>query len=211
MVRGPLGRVGEEVTELFAHPGGWAARPMAHVLNFFNRRGNQLVAGALEVRPGHRVLEIGFGGGAAVPATLGALGGDGQLCAVDLSPDMAILAARRFRTAVENGTLLLASANVAALPLESAVFDRAYALHSHMYWPSPLAGIREIHRVLRPEGRMLLAMDVVSGIRLIQWFGRGYQPAGPDRLVELFGDAGFTHVTTARLTSGVVAVLGTRH
>ena len=98
MVRGPLGRVGEEVTELFAHPGGWAARPMAHVLNFFNRRGNQLVAGALEVRPGQRVLEIGFGGGAAFPATLSALDGDGQLCAVDLSPDMAILAARRFRT-----------------------------------------------------------------------------------------------------------------
>ena len=114
MVRGPLGRVGEEVTELFAHPGGWAARPMAHVLNFFNRRGNQLVAGALEVRPGQRVLEIGFGGGAAFPATLSALDGDGQLCAVDLSPDMAILAARRFRTAVEDGTLLLASANVAS-------------------------------------------------------------------------------------------------
>jgi len=210
MVRGPLGRVGQEITELFAHPGGRAARPMAHVLNFFNRRGNQLVAGALEVRPGQRVLEIGFGGGAAVPATLGALAGDGQLCAVDLSPDMAILAARRFRTAMEDGTLVLASSDVTALPLRSEVFDHAYALHSHMYWPSPLAGIREIHRVLRPHGRILLAMDVVSGIRLIQWFGRAYQPAGPDRLVELFGDAGFTDVTTSPLTKSVVAVLGTR-
>src|SRR5205807_8958543 len=133
-------------------------------LNFFNRRGNQLVAGALEVRPGQRVLEIGFGGGAAFPATLSALDGDGQLCAVDLSPDMTILAARRFRTAVDDGTLLLASADAAALPLQSAAFDRAYALHSHIYWPSPLAGIREIHRVLRPAGRILLAVDVVSGI-----------------------------------------------
>src|SRR6266498_4470088 len=100
MVRGPLRRVGEQVTELFAHPGGSAARPMAHVLNFFNRRGNRLVADALDVRTGHRVLEIGFGGGAAVPAMLGALRGDGQLCAVDLSPDMAVLAASRFRTEV---------------------------------------------------------------------------------------------------------------
>jgi ubiquinone/menaquinone biosynthesis C-methylase UbiE len=157
------------------------------------------------------VLEVGFGGGAAVPATLGALGGDGQLCAVDLSPDMAGLAARRFRTETEAGTLVLLSADVGALPIKSDVFDRAYALHSHMYWPSLLAGIREIHRVLRPQGRILLAMDVVSGIRLIQWFGRAYQPAGPDRLVELFGEAGFTDVTTARLTSSVVAVVATRH
>jgi hypothetical protein len=81
--------------------------------------------------------------------------------------------------------------------------------------PHPVEGDvvddHESHRVLRTEGRILLAMDVVSGIRRIQWFGRAYQPAGPDRLVELFGDAGFTDVTTARLTSGVVAVLGTRH
>jgi SAM-dependent methyltransferase len=95
--------------------------------------------------------------------------------------------------------------------MQSDVFDRAYALHSHMYWPSLLGGIREIHRVLRPQGRIVLAMDVVSGIRLIQWFGRSYQPAGPDRLVELFGEAGFTDVTTARLTSSVVAVVATRH
>jgi ubiquinone/menaquinone biosynthesis C-methylase UbiE len=124
---------------------------------------------------------------------------------------MAVLAARRFRTAVEAGALALACADVAALPLQSSEFDRAYALHSHMYRPSPLAGIREIHRLLRPEGRILLAMDVVSGIRLIQWFGRAYQPAGPERLVELFAEAGFTDVTTTRLTSGVVAVIGTRH
>jgi hypothetical protein len=39
---------------------------MVRVLNFFNRRGNQLVAGTLDVRPGHRVREVGFGGGAAV-------------------------------------------------------------------------------------------------------------------------------------------------
>jgi len=210
MARGPLGRIGEEVTELFAHPGGWATRPMARVLNFFNRRGNQRVAGALEVRPGQRVLEIGFGGGAAVPATLRALEGEGHLCAVDLSPDMVVLAAKRFRTAVEDRTLLLANGDVAALPLESGVFDSAYALHSHMYWPSPLTGVREIHRVLRPGGRVLLGMDVVSGIRLIQWFGRGYEPVGPDRLAELFQEADFTDVTTSRLTGGVVAVLGTR-
>jgi len=184
---------------------------MARVLNFFNRRGNQRVPGALDVRPGQRVLEIGFGGGAALRSTLHTLQGNGQLCAVDLSPDMAVLAARRFRTEVEDRTLLVASADVAALPLESEVFDRAYALHSHMYWPSLLTGIREVHRVLRPGGRVLLGMDVVAGVRLIQWFGRGYQPAGPDRLAEVFQEAGFTDVSPFRLTAGVVAVLGTRH
>lgn len=210
MVLEPLRRVGEEVTELFAHPAGRMARPMVHVLNFFNGRANRLVASALDVRPGHQLLEVGFGGGAAIPTTLGALGGSGLLCGVDLSPDMVVLAARRFSTGYGSTPLVLANADVAALPLKSATFDRAYALHSHIYWPSPLDGLREIHRVLKPTGRVLLAMDVVSGIRLIQWFGRGYQPAGPDRLVAMFEDAGFRGVGSTRLTGGVVAVLGTR-
>lgn len=183
---------------------------MAHALNFFNRRGNRLAAVALDVRPGHRVLEVGFGGGAAIRTTLGALAGEGSLCAIDLSADMAVLAADRFHRVIGEGALVLACGDVEALPLRSSTFDRAYAMHSHMYWPSPLAGIREVHRVLRPEGRVLLAMDVISGLRLIRWFGRGYQPATPARLVDLFGAAGFSDIATTRLTGGVVAVSGTR-
>ena len=53
-------------------------------------------------------------------------------------------------------------------------------------------------------------MDVVSGVRLIRWFGRDYEPAGPDRLVELLEAAGFADVATTKLTGGTVAVLGTR-
>ena len=207
---GPVRRVGEEITELFAHPGGWAARPMAHALNFFNRRGNQRVAAALAIRPGHRVLEVGFGGGAAFPTTLGALDSVGMLCGIDLSSDMATVARRRFRAAVEAKLLIMACADVGALPLVAETFDAAYALHSHLYWPSPLAGIRELHRVLQPGGQLLLAMDLASGVRLVRWFGRGYEPAMPDRLAEMYREAGFFEVRTVELTRGVVSVIGTR-
>ena len=210
MVRNPVRRIGEGVTELFAHPGGWAARPMLHVLNFFNRRGNRLVATALDIRTGHRVLEVGFGGGAAMPTTMAAIDGDGMLCGVDLSADMARLVAERFRSTAGDITPLLACGDVERLPVRSQTFDRAYAMHSHLYWPSPLAGIREMHRVVRPHGRILLGMDVVSGVRLVRWFGRGYEPPDPDDLQELLRNAGFVDVSSRKLTGGVVAVVGTR-
>jgi len=210
VARNPVRRIGEDVTELFAHPGGWAAGPMVHVLNFFNRRGNRLVADALGVRPGHRVLEVGFGGGAAIPTTMAALDGDGMLCGVDLSADMARLAAGRFRNSAGDVTPLFACADVERLPLKSQSFDRAYAMHSHLYWPSPLTGIREMHRVLRRDGRILLGMDVVSGVRLVRWFGRGYKPPDPPALEELLRTAGFADVSSRTLTGGIVAVVGTR-
>src|SRR5438477_2383 len=127
VARNPVRRIGEDVTELFAHPGGRAARPMVYVLNFFNRRGNRLVASALDVRRGHRVLEVGFGGGAAMPTTMAALDGNGMLCGVDLSADMARLLADRFRRTDAGVTPLLACGDVERLPLKSETFDRAYA------------------------------------------------------------------------------------
>jgi SAM-dependent methyltransferase len=183
---------------------------MVYVLNFFNRRGNRLVASALDVRRGHRVLEVGFGGGAAMPTTMAALKGNGVLCGVDLSADMARLVAERFRGTPGDVTPVLACGDVERLPLRSQTFDRAYAMHSHLYWPSPLTGIREMHRVLRPGGRMLLGMDVVSGVRLVRWFGRGYKPPYPDDLQELLCQAGYVDVSSRKLTGGVVAVVGTR-
>lgn len=179
---------------------------MAHVLNFFNRPGNRLVASALDIRPGHRVLEVGFGGGAAIPTTLAALDGDGRLCGVDLSADMARLAAGRFG----GGVVVFACGDAQALPIRSGIFDRAYAMHSHLYWPSVPAGLAEVHRVLQPGGRMLLGMDVISGVRLVRWFGRGYKPAGAEVLARQVTAAGFGEVATRKLTRGLVVVLGTR-
>jgi SAM-dependent methyltransferase len=183
---------------------------MVHALNFFNRPGNRRVASALDIRPRHHVLEVGFGGGSAIPTTSAALGGRGRFVGIDLSPDMTRLAAARFERTASEPRLVFACGDAAHLPLVSGTFDRAYAMHSHLYWPSPLDGVREMRRVLRPGGRILLGMDVVSGVRLIRWFGRGYDPADPDRLAPLFQEAGFEALTRLKLSGRVVAVIGTR-
>lgn len=206
----PIERFGAPIVELFAHPAGRAARPMARVLNFFNRQTGQRAAAALGVTPGQRVLEIGFGGGAAIPTTLRALDQQGQLCAVDLSQDMVAVAGQRFSEPVRQGRLVLACSEASALPFHSRAFDRAYALHSHMYWPSLMGGINEMYRVLAPGGQLLLAMDTVAGIALLQRFGGEPPQAGMNQLAELFTQAGLTQVTTQRLARGVVAVSGTR-
>lgn len=210
MAENPLRRVGNQVIDLFGHPGGRAARPMAHVLNFFNHRSGERAAAALGVRPGHRVLEVGLGGGAAIPSTLRALDGVGLLCAVDLSGDMVGLAARRFITAVGDGRLVLVNADALALPLDSGTFDRAFALHSHMYWPAVLAGIRELRRVLVPGGRLLLAMDTVAGIAVLQRFMGSNRQGESGQLSNLLAEAGFAEITTQKLTRGVVSISGTR-
>ncbi len=200
----------QRVVDLFGHPAGLAAEPMARTLNIVNRAGNQRMADFVGARPGDRVLEVGFGGGAAISRTLGRIAPSGVLVAVDLSVDMAIRARRVFADAARSGALHVLCADVARLPIADVSVDHAYAMNSHQYWPSPADGIREIHRVLRTGGRLVLGMDTVAGIHLIRWFGPNYSPATPAQLVDLFRDAGFGRVTTRRLTPTVTAVIGER-
>ena len=58
-------RVGQRIVDLFAHPAGMAARPMARILNLVNAAANRRVADLLELGgeqlgqiEGLRVFEI---------------------------------------------------------------------------------------------------------------------------------------------------------
>jgi len=59
--------------------------------------------------------------------------------------------------------LICGTAGVDALPFPVAAFDKALALNSMQVWPDPVAGLREIRRVLKPAGTIALGFTVNSG------------------------------------------------
>jgi ubiquinone/menaquinone biosynthesis C-methylase UbiE len=56
--------------------------------------------------------------------------------------------------------------DVAALPFDDAAFDLVVSTLSMHHWSDPAAGLREIHRVLRPGGKALI-WDLRPGFRLL--------------------------------------------
>lgn len=96
---------------------------------------------------GARVLDVGAGTGAATRAVLAA--GAGAAVAVDAAFGMlAHHAADRPPAAV---------GDVVALPFADAAFDAAVAAFSLNHLPEPAAGLREMARVARPGGPLLVA------------------------------------------------------
>ncbi|MBB1258869.1 class I SAM-dependent methyltransferase [Streptomyces alkaliterrae] len=109
-------------------------------------------AAALGLRAGGRVLDAGCGTGRALPALRAAVGAEGLVFGVDLTPAMLDVAARAGRR--ESGALALA--DVDRLPLRTASLDAVFAAGLIGHVAEPGGTLHELARVVRPGGTLLL-------------------------------------------------------
>jgi ubiquinone/menaquinone biosynthesis C-methylase UbiE len=99
----------------------------------------------------HRVLEIGFGHGRTL-ATLARLVPDGGVAGVDPSELMVRRATARLGSSME-----LRQGGSSNLPFPPSSFDRVFSVHTVYFWADPANDLREIRRVLRSGGKLVLA------------------------------------------------------
>lgn len=97
-------------------PSGWfGTLVMGRLMNRVNRKHIEATLGLLALYPDHQVLEIGFGGGAALSHLADTLS-IGTITGVDTSTDLVRQAERQFRRRIEEGRVRVQSANVVQLP-----------------------------------------------------------------------------------------------
>ena len=134
------------------------------------------VAAAAELRPGMRVLDVGSGtGNAALPAA--AAGAD--VVATDVTPALLAVGERRAR---DRGlTLRWEVADAQALPFADGEFDAVLSTIGAIFAPDHAATARELLRVCRPGGTVVMANWTPGGGvgRFFRLLGR-YEPAGDD-------------------------------
>lgn len=167
------------------------------MLNIVNRPINRWAISSLELMGSEYVLDVGFGGGVGLDLTRPLLP-SGQLVGVDVSDEMVERVARRLELDAAGDNVRVLRADVSALPFADASFDRVYSVNSVFFWPDPVAGIAEIHRVLRPEGLVVVA-GPNSAFLLARVAGIGpAAPSGPGAVRRIAQDAGFRDVRVRR-------------
>lgn len=77
------------------------------------------------------------------------------------------MARKRNASRLANGLVDLTKADVQSLPYPDDSFDRAFTIHCIYFWREPAACLREIRRVLRPDGLVAITIRPVH-----QWQGR---------------------------------------
>jgi len=150
-----IARLRRLLSDQLSRPSGLAGRVVAAGMNRGNREFNARAIERLDVGAGARVLDLGFGGGLTFRPLLerGA-----TVTGVDRAPDMVEAARSRFKTEIEAGRVSLHRGEVQALPLADASVDRVLTVNTVYFWPDLAPGVREIHRVLTPGGRVVIGI-----------------------------------------------------
>jgi ubiquinone/menaquinone biosynthesis C-methylase UbiE len=85
-----------------------------------------------------------------------------DVVSIDISPKMLERAAKK--AAAYSGIIELHQMDVCDLKFPDAAFDTVLTVCTFCSVPKPVAGLRELYRVLKPDGQLLMFEHVRSGI-----------------------------------------------
>lgn len=171
------------------------------VLCLMNQTHSKLTSWGLEyvlVARDAMVLDIGCGGGRTVQR-LADMADQGKVFGIDYA-ETSVAAVRPLNaTGIASGRVEVQQATVSQLPFANNTFHLVTAIQTHYYWPNHLHDLREIYRVLRPGGSLLLIAEAFRGQRFdalnglaMKFLGAGYLTAAEHS--KLLEDAGYLGV-----------------
>jgi arsenite methyltransferase len=140
---GPLGRIG--------------VRIMASTKGSFYRA----MASELNLQPDDDLLDVGCGSAGLLVEQAAHVS---HVAGLDASELQVELARRRLADRIAAGTAEIVLGDAAALPWEDGHFSVVTSLDAMKFVPDPPAALREMHRVLRPGGRVVVTVsDAATG------------------------------------------------
>ena len=176
---------------------------------------------AAQIAAGDRILDIGCGCG-ATSRQAAQIAREGTVLGIDLSTRM--LQRARERSSAEGLTnTTFVRGDVQVYPFESEAFDLAISRFGVMFFADSVAAFRNVHRALRPGGRVaFLAWQTLANNEWLRELlgvlaaGRDLprpQPgspgmfglANPDDVRRIFGEAGYDRVALEDVSESVFA------
>jgi SAM-dependent methyltransferase len=183
-------------------PSGLLGHIIGRIMARETHAANLVALERLDLAPTDDVLEVGFGHGRTLTAAAQVVTA-GRLAGIDPSEVMLQIARQRNAASLRGGRLELNLGVSEHLPWPAASFDKAFAVHTIYFWPQPARDLAEIHRVLRPGGRLVLGYRPSEDPGFARDFpAEIYSIHSVAEIERLVAEAGFSGVETCSKALG---------
>ena len=116
----------------------------------------------ISIRESDVILDIGCGGGRTVNK-LAARATHGKVYGLDFSDASVAMARKTNRQWIKIGRVEVREGSVSQLPFGDGMFDLITAVETHFWWPDLPADMREVFRVLKPGGTLVVIAEIYKG------------------------------------------------
>ena len=179
-------------------PDRWAGRLLVSLMNVSHSGMTDWGLTHARIEKSFAILDVGCGGGRTIEK-LAASATDGVVCGVDYADGSVAAARAKNARSIEAGRVEIRKASVSRLPYPDGKFDVVSAVETQYYWPNPASDMKEILRVLKPGGTLIVIAESFKGGRFdalqwpVMWLLRSTHLSVDDQRA-LFMKAGYTDV-----------------
>ena len=114
------------------------------------------------IKKTNTILDVGCGGGRTI-SKLAEMASDGKVHGIDYSEESVTAAHRKNVRWIDIGRVGIREGSVSQLAFDNNTFDLVTAIETHLFWPDLPNDFREIFRVLRSGGQLLIVAEIYRG------------------------------------------------
>lgn len=145
-------------------PTKWVGRYFVRAMNQGHSRLTDWGLTHVQIQNHFTILDVGCGGGRTVQ-NLAAIASQGMVHGIDYSEGSVAAARVQNEQLIKAGRVAIEKASVSQLPFPDNRFDLVTAIETQYYWPNLVEDMREILRVLKPGGKLIVIAEMYKGGR----------------------------------------------
>jgi SAM-dependent methyltransferase len=178
-------------------PDQWFGRIFARAMNRGHDSMTDWGLGHVTIGSRFKILDVGCGGGRTVEK-LAAIATGGTVYGIDYAEGSIAVSREHNALLIKAGRVIIQKASVSQLPFPDDTFDLVTAIETQYYWPDLMGDMREILRVLKPAGRLVVIAEMYKGGKYdwlkwpVMWLLRSSHLSVNDHR-ELFASAGYVN------------------
>lgn len=139
-------------------PTRWAGRFFLWIMNMSHSSLTDWGLKHVQIEENFTILDVGCGGGRTIEK-LAALAATGMVYGVDYSKGSVAASRGKNAQLIQAGRVEVKQASVSQLPFPEGKFNLVTAVETQYYWPDPVNDMREILRVLKLCGTLMVIAE----------------------------------------------------